>query len=306
MKGLILVTGSTGLVGSRFVEVTERKNFLHLPKEVELDITNEAEIKAVMESYNFSAVINFAAYTDVDAADKQRGNKEDEAWLVNVEGVRNLAEAVKPYKERIHFIQISTDMVFSGSKEDPGPYLENHPPEEDLSKLTWYGYTKAEAERVLKNVLGESATILRINYPVRANFKDKPDYLRKHLKLFDEGKLYPLFTDQQISISFIDEVCRLIDKIIIENKRGNFHVSTPDTTRPYELIGYMLEKVRGEKGVVEETTLTEFMKENDVPSYRYPAFGGLSPDLTEKRLKIRFSSWRQVVDKLISQGLGTN
>jgi len=127
MKNLILVTGSEGLVGSRFVEISQRKNFLHLPKEVELDITDKSEIKAVIESYNFSAVVNFAAFTNVGKAEEEKDDKEGDCWQVNVEGVRNFTEAIKPHKERIHFIQISTDMVFPGSLEDPGAYEETIP-----------------------------------------------------------------------------------------------------------------------------------------------------------------------------------
>src|SRR3989337_3158858 len=115
MKNLILVVGSEGMVGSRFVEISQRKNCLHLPKQIELDITNKSEIKAMLASYNFSAVVNFAAYTDVAGAESQRGDKKADCWQINVEGVRNLSESIKPYKEKIHFIHISTDMVFPGS-----------------------------------------------------------------------------------------------------------------------------------------------------------------------------------------------
>src|SRR3989304_8217722 len=206
MKGLILVTGSEGLVGSRFVEISNRKNFLHLPKEIEFDITNKAEVNALISSYNFSAVVNFAAFTDVGKAEEERGNKDGEAWQVNVEGTRNLVQAVKPHRERIHFIQISTDMVFTGSTWDPGPYKEDHSPETNPEKVTWYGFTKAEAEKVVQEELDGSATILRIIYPVRSEFDRKLDFLRKPLHLYDKGELYPIFMDQHVSISFADEV----------------------------------------------------------------------------------------------------
>ncbi len=304
MKGLILVTGSEGLVGSRFVEISERKNFLHLPKQVELDITNQSEIKAVLSSYNFSAVVHFAAYTDVGAAEKERENKNGACWQVNVEGTRNLVEAVKPHKAKTHFIYISTDNVFSGSTDDPGPYKEDHPREADPTKLTWYGFTKSEAEKEVEEVLGDTATILRIIYPVRAGFEGKLDFLRKHLKLYDEGKLYPMFTDQQISISFIDEVCKALDKIIIDGHKGIFHAASADTVNPHKLISYMLEKTRGITNAVEGTTLREFLESSGNPLYRYPKFGGLKVGVTEAKLGLKFSTWKEIVDKLVAQGLG--
>jgi len=301
MKDLILVTGSEGLVGSRFTELFPQKHVLHTPRRIEFDITNTSEIKALMKSYEFKTVVNFAAYTDVGEAENERDDKDGTCWQVNVVGVRNLVGAIDPYKT--HFIQVSTDMVFTGTREDPGPYLENHPIETDSSKLTWYGYTKAEAERVVQEIIGKNATILRINYPVRAKFENKLDYLRKHLKLYDEGKLYPLFSNEQFAITFIDEACQTLEKIITNKERGIFHPSSKDTVTAYELISYMLEEARGVKGVVESTTLEEFTQKGNDPR-RYPKFGGLSVDITERKLGIKFSSWRQIVDKLVSQGLG--
>lgn len=306
MSDLILVTGSEGLVGSRFVEISDQKKFLHAPKQIELDITNISELKAIVSSYDFKAIVNFAAFTDVTEAEEQRQDKDGSCWQVNVEGVRNLVEAVKPYKDKIHFIQISTDMVFPGSKDDPGPYLENHPLDHPLTQLTWYGYTKAEGEKIVRKILGDQTTILRLIYPVRASFEARLDYLRKPLKLYDEGKLYPLFTDQQISITYIDEACQAIDKITSENHRGIFHASSRDVTTPHELVSYLIEKVRGVSNAIEGINVDEFLQKEGIPTFRYPKMGGLSVDITQNKLGINFSSWREIVNKLISQGLGND
>ncbi len=304
MKGLILVIGSEGLVGSRFVETSERKNFLHLPKEVELDITNKSDIQNILSSYSFSAVVNFAAFTDVNKAEEERGDKNGKCWQVNVEGVKNLVEAIKPHRGRIHFIQISTDMVFSGSSEDPGPYAEDREPEKDLNEVTWYGYTKGQGEKVVRDILGQSATILRIIYPVRASFPAKLDYIRKLLSLYDEGKLYSLFSDQQITITFIDEACRALDAIIIGDIKGTFHASSSDVTTPYNLISEVLKKTRGKINVVDPISLDDFLKDRDVPVYRYPRFGGLDTSETEGKLDLKFSTCRQMIEELVKQGLG--
>lgn len=302
MDNLILVTGSEGLVGSRYLEISQFKKNLHPPKQVELDITKPAELKAVVSSYDFDAVINFAAYTDVSEAEKQRGNKNGDCWQVNVEGVRNLVSAIKPRREKVHFIQISTDMVFPGSKEKPGPYFEDYKPETDENKLTWYGFTKAESERIVMNELGDNGTILRINYPVRAKFDQKLDFLRNLLKKYDDGNLPPLFTDQQISITFIDEACKTLDKIISGNLAGVFHASSKDTTTPYKIASYLLKKVRNAENVVEATTLTEYLEMKGENAYRYPKFGGLKVEKTQELLNISFSSCFEIVDILAQQG----
>lgn len=207
MEKLTLVTGSEGLVGSRFVEISKLKNELHSPKEIEMDILNSSQVKAIVNSFDFGTIVNFAAYTNVNEAEEQRGSKDGDCWKVNVEGVRNLVDAVKNSNKKMRFVQISTDNVFSGGDDDPGPYSEDHKPETDQSKVTWYGFTKAKAEEIALG-LGENASVLRITYPVRVEFGAKLDYLRKSLKLFDEGKLYPLF-DNQTATNQLYFICLL-------------------------------------------------------------------------------------------------
>ncbi len=65
MKELILVTGSDGLVGSRFVELFPKKELLYTPSEKEMDITNSDAVKKVFAKYPIATVVHFAAYTDV-------------------------------------------------------------------------------------------------------------------------------------------------------------------------------------------------------------------------------------------------
>jgi dTDP-4-dehydrorhamnose reductase len=302
MKGLILVLGSDGMVGSRFVELSPRQNFLHLPREVEFDITDPAQVKDVFRDYKFSCVVNFAAFTNVSEAEDQRGDKNGLCWQVNYKGVCNLVDAIGP---NTHFIQISTDMVFSGSAKDPGPYSEDHETEVNENNVTWYGWSKSQAEQYIKQKLNERATIVRITYPVRAHFPQKPDFLRKALKLYDEGKLFPLLTDQQITFSFVDEIAHSLNRIIAQKKSGTFHISCPDTTTPHEIISYMLYKLRGvEKSELETTDLHELIKKTNASVVRYPKYGGLKSQFSAKALSMDFMSGKKIVDKLIEQGMG--
>lgn len=299
MTKKIYITGSKGMVGSRFLELISSSFEAVTPEVDKLDITDKAALNSFFEKEKPDAVVHFAAYTNVGEGEKERDNRNGACYQINVEGSKNLAEVSKEFGS--HLIHISTDYVFSGSLDDPGPYDENHLPEKDDKKLTWYGFTKAEAEREVSKILGKDFTIVRLIYPVRAKFEGKQDYIRKPLSLFDEGKLYPMFTDQQVSITYIDEACEAINKIIEGRVYGTFHASTPDTTTPHELISYVIEKARGVKNAVKPSLLDEFLKTVDNP-VRYPKFGGLKVIETEKKLGIKFSPWREMVDKLIAQG----
>lgn len=297
----IYVTGSRGMVGSRFLELLPSGHTLISPEVDMLDITDKSAIEAFFEKEKPEAVVHFAAYTNVGEGENQRSDKNGDCWKINVEGSKNLAEASK--KTGSHYIHISTDYVFSGMEDDPGPYSEDHTPEVNSKRLTWYGFTKAEAEREVSKIMGEDFTIVRLIYPVRAKFDGKPDYLRKPLSLFDQGKLYPMFKDQQVSVTFIDEACEAIVKIIEWKKYGIFHASTSDTASPWELVSYTIEKARGVKDAVKPSSLDDFLKTVDNP-VRYPKFGGLKVAKTESALGLKFSSWKRVVDTLVEQGLG--
>jgi dTDP-4-dehydrorhamnose reductase len=185
-------------------------------------------------------------------------------------------------------------MVFSGSSADPGPYAENHVPASG-SELTWYGASKAFGERAAVAQNPESA-VVRIIYPVRGSFPQKLDYVRKILNLYDEGKLYPMFSDQQINITYIDELAMALAVLLGKQPSGFYHVASSDTTTPYDLATYLLKTVRGVDKVVVKSSLVTFVQSKD--PRRYPRFGGLKSRMTQEQLKLKFSIWKDIVDKL--------
>lgn len=294
----LYVTGSKGMVGSRFLDLASKKYKILAPEIDQLDITDKGAVDSFFSKEKPDFVVHFAAFTDVGAAEEERGDESGPCWKINVIGTENLARASKKYNA--FMVYISTDMVFPGSENEPGPYSEDDKPEENPDKVTWYGYTKGQGEKVVREILNPNFAILRIIYPVRAKFDRKLDYIRKPLSLFDEGKLYPMFADQQVSISFIDEIVKTLDKIVSGRKTGIFHASSKDTTSPYELISYAIEKLRGVKDAVQKSSLKEFLKNVDNP-VRYPMYGGLKVAATEKKLGVKFSTWKQIVDTIASQ-----
>jgi len=292
-KVKILVTGASGLVGSRFVELARNYQFC-TPEFPDLDLSSEVSVKKTIDEFNPEWIVNFAAFTDVNAAEQQSGDENGLAWKVNVEGVKNLVKAFPSQK----IIHISTDMVFPGNLENPGPYAENDKTPEINENHTWYGWTKNRAEKV---ILNHGGTILRIIYPVRAHFDQKLDYLRAPLKKYSEGSMYPLFNDQQVCIAFIDEVAATLQKIIDTNSSGIFHCSS-DTTTPFELISFAVDQLGGDASTIKQVSVHEFLK-TQTNKNRYPVWGGLKTVITEEKLDLHFSTWQTVVEKLIGQGL---
>ncbi len=298
MKSKILAFGADSLVGSRFTDLYHKDTQIITPKITEHDITDKADLREffAQNAADFDSVINFAAITDVDGAEKERENEEGLTWKVNVGGAENIAQECKKHSK--YLIQISTDFVFPGTKEKPGPYSEEETLPASLEGIGWYGWTKRMAEQRVREIWDNSA-ILRITYPYRAHYPVKIDFARKILELFDEGKLYPMFSDQTITPSFIDEIAKVLYLLVEEKKTGVFHSASKDTVTPYEFASYLLEKARKARNVVQKGSMQAFLgKPGSTPR---PLFGGLKVEKTEKELGIAFMTWRAAIDEFVSQ-----
>ena len=287
------------MVASRFIDLAKKKFEITPADEKILDITNNNAVEKYFTENRFDTVINFAAFTNVDGAELQKGDESGPVWKLNVEGPQNLAEVCK--KNNIFLIHISTDFVFPGNETTPGPYGEDLPIPESQDGIGWYGWTKNRAEKVVSSI-GSRVSIIRYGYPFRAAAYDKKkDWARNLINLYNEHKLYPLFDDQIHSVLFIDDLTEPLTKIVNEELEGIFHIASKDTTTPYEIGLYLLEKYTGKKIEIQKGSLTEFLKiPGKAPRSR---FGGLKVDKTEKELGMRFKTWREMVDAFTAQGL---
>ncbi len=131
----ILVFGGSGLVGSRFIELKKEQFEIKSPEASEVDILNQEKVEEEIEKFNPDAVINFAAYTNVEEAEKDQGNIEGICYKINVIGAKNIADVCKTKVK--YLIHISTEYVFDGTKSN-SPYTEKDTP----NPINWYGKTK--------------------------------------------------------------------------------------------------------------------------------------------------------------------
>ncbi len=293
---VVMVLGGGGLVGSRFIEMYGGANFI-APTSLDLDIKNSEEVRRNMDRYSPDILINFAAFTDVRAAEEEHGQFSKDCFRVNVDGVRNILSTIP---EKTHFIQISTNEVFFGGSRDVPYFRENHPVVVNPGQLTWYGYCKAYAETIIFENLKLRSTIVRISNPTRGEYDKKLDYLRKPLKLYAEGKLYPLFNDQAVTITYIDEACELVARIIERNQRGVFHATSVDSSTPYRIISELINKLEephGKKVMLKQATVK---RTEERVRYRSRPLDVLD---TERRLGIRFSCITDIVAKVLGDYL---
>jgi dTDP-4-dehydrorhamnose reductase len=132
----ILITGAGGLVGKAIVAHCETIGDEVVAYEHKsLDIADAAQVQTVISRELPDAVINCAAWTDVDGCESDPARAE----RVNALGPENLARACR--QANAGFVTISTDYVFDGQKD--GFYTQR----DDPKPLSVYGRSKLDGER---------------------------------------------------------------------------------------------------------------------------------------------------------------
>ncbi|HEX3434598.1 MAG TPA: dTDP-4-dehydrorhamnose reductase [Solirubrobacteraceae bacterium] len=144
----LLVTGAAGMLGHDVQRAGERSGHeLVLVDLPEIDITDAAAVDALVdrlraEPGSLDAIVNCAAWTDVDGAESKR----EAAHAVNADGAGNLARSAA--RVGIPLLHISTDYVFDGvapldAEGRARPYVESDP----TGPRSVYGSTKLEGEQ---------------------------------------------------------------------------------------------------------------------------------------------------------------
>jgi dTDP-4-dehydrorhamnose reductase len=152
-RPLVLFTGSAGQLGSCFREAHlsfPEFEFLFADRQG-LDVTLRHHVLELIESAKPAAVINCAAYTNVERAESE----EDMAFLLNAKAPQFLAEACAEANALL--VHFSTDYVFDGKSDVP--YRET----DETGPLNAYGRTKLEGERLIDNAC-DRYLILRISW----------------------------------------------------------------------------------------------------------------------------------------------
>lgn len=280
------------MVGSRFCELATNCNLIKADfnGEITIDITDKNSTESFFNSFKFDHLILFSAYTDVDNAENQRNDKNGPCWKINVEGATNICQLCEKFGKKL--IYVSTDFVFDGEN---GPYNEDAPCGPNLDKVSWYGISKIEAEKLAQNL--PSFLILRISYPYRANFPQKTDFARSILEKFQKGNLHPMFDDQLITPTFADDLAPAVSILIEKNQQGIYHLASPVISTPFEFATLLIEKSGSNTKEVRRGSLLNFLGKGNTPR---PKKGGL---LCQKIIELGYmpTNWRSGIIKLLEQ-----
>jgi len=223
----ILVTGASGLLGSKIVKLAE-PSFEVIPthnrrslfkNSVKMDITKSVEVFQVVAKMKPDLVMHVAAETRVDQCEK---NKED-AWKVNAEGTKNVAVACGNIN--IKLIHVSTDYVFDGEK---GLYVESDKP----NPVNYYGWTKLNGEESIKENCPDyviaRTSVLYGWHPWKTNF------VLWVLESLRRGEPITVVDDHYNSPTLADNLAEALLEMAAKDLSGVFHTAGSERINRYE------------------------------------------------------------------------
>lgn len=183
----------------------------------ELDIADKPAVFDIFRRENFDAVINCAAYTDVDGSE----TNVDTCYAANSTGVENLALAAREID--CGFVTISTDFVFDGTNSDF--YTQRDTPH----PLGVYGKAKLEGEIRARNAYARSI-IVRSGWIYGAG---GTNFLSVMDKLLADGKTIKAIYDSFGTPTFGNDLAKRLRELAELDLPAIYHVTNSGAGTSY-------------------------------------------------------------------------
>lgn len=284
----ILVTGAAGAIGRTIVAGAQGPAVVGLTR-AELDITDAAAVWRVFDRLRPRAVINAAAFTAVDAAERDPGP----AYRVNSDGAANLARACAAHQSWL--LQLSTDCVF-GEGFDGRPHREDDAP----APLNVYGWSKLRGELAIAELL-PAHVILRTSWVFGEGL---PGFVNAVARaLLCDGRA-DVVTGQ---VGCPTPVSDLVTAIHLCEARaaagllepGIYHFCSTNPVDRYALAGWMADRLSQCTGRPRGVVVPRDWRERDIA--RRAANAALDVEKFERSTGARAPRWEPAVAQLLEE-----
>jgi dTDP-4-dehydrorhamnose reductase len=209
----LLVTGAAGMLGTDVVSAAAGHDVVPFTRS-ELDITDADAVRAAVRDTRPDAIINCAAWTDVDGAEAD----EAAATRINGDGAGHLAAA------GVHLVHVSTDYVFPGDASSP--YPEDAP----TGPIGAYGRSKLAGERLVAAMPDHA--IVRTAWVFGPHGKNFVDTM---LRLGAERDEVTVVDDQLGCPTYTGHLATALVEVASRRLRGVLHVAGGGQCTWYDL-----------------------------------------------------------------------
>jgi dTDP-4-dehydrorhamnose reductase len=176
-----LITGAQGQVGLELQAAAPADWQVLACGSRDLDVTRADAVRELLERERPAVIIQAAAYTDVDTAERE----VERAEAVNTSGASHVAAGAAAIGARV--IYISTDFVFDGKQSHP------YAPDDPANPLGVYGRTKLAGEREVTRLTRGAALIVRTAWVYSVHGRN---FVRTMLRLMSEQDSVKVVCDQ--------------------------------------------------------------------------------------------------------------
>jgi dTDP-4-dehydrorhamnose reductase len=296
----ILLVGRNGQVGRELNALLPPLGEVVAVGREQMDLTRPDEIRRLVRATRPNLIVNAAAYTAVDLAEKE----ESTARAINAEAPGVLAaEAKKIGAALVHY---STDYVFDGSKQTP--YEEDDAP----NPLNAYGRTKLAGETAVRES-GASHLIFRTGWVYSSEGRNFPLTI---LKLATQNEELKIVSDQFGAPTSSREIARatieVLDQIMDPRANhpskldvtGTYHMTASGETNWYEFakailveasharrdVSWLAAATNGRPLIAQR--IVEIRSEDYPTAARRPAYSVLSNARLAETFDVRLPDWR--------------
>ncbi|HWT22155.1 MAG TPA: dTDP-4-dehydrorhamnose reductase [Solirubrobacteraceae bacterium] len=207
----LLITGAAGMLGRDVADAARRggHDVVALAR-ADLDVTDAAAVRAAVAAARPDAVVNCAAWTDVDGAE----SAEDRATAVNGEGAGHVAAAAAAVGA--FTVAVSSDYVFDGAAREP--YTESAA----TAPLGAYGRSKLAGEHAVAAAAPDLHAIVRTSWLFGAH---GPNFVATMLRLAHERDELTVVDDQVGCPTFTGHLAPALLSIARYRRPGILHVA---------------------------------------------------------------------------------
>ena len=276
---VVLVLGAGGQLGQslQFIANDYPEIQFNFFSRLDLDITNELELKSIFNSLRPNFCVNASAYTAVDKSESE----QEQAHLINVEGVKNIALMCQNFDTTL--IHVSTDFVFDGSKNSP--YTED----DATNPQGVYGKTKRKGEL-------EIIRILKKHFIIRTSWlysQFNTNFMKTMLRLAQDRDSLSVVNDQIGTPTHAVDLANAIAKVILSSSTnyGIYHYSNEGKASWYDFAKKIFEVNKIEINLKPIST-SEF----PTPAQR-PKYSVLDKSKIKKEFNLLIEEWQDSLKK---------
>jgi dTDP-4-dehydrorhamnose reductase len=230
---MILITGSTGLLGSTLVPwlrsrgKTIATHARQTNADYTADLVNKRETFELLNRIQPSVIVNLVGLTSVERCQ----DNANESYLVNTRTVENIVNWILDNGSKCHLIQISTDQVYDGS----GIHTEDQ-----VCLTNNYAFSKYAGELASARV---PSTILRTNFVGRSKIESRESLTDWVYNSLTNGRHVQVLQDVYFSPLSMKTLVEMI-QLVIENKPvGIFNLGSKNGMSKAEFDFYFAEQL---------------------------------------------------------------